>query len=169
MSAHMQPCVPARPWRGASRVRRGRCAGDVRLVCACALTAPAVRLWRQNGNTPLHLAAANGSLDCLRLLLDAGADVHAPGNVRCAAAPAGGTGAAATTLSHRACSASDTAAGAARQQGGWTPLHYAAMKGHSEALSLLLEREADANAQTKVRAAPRAFTRPGGRCRARQR
>src|SRR5262249_53286944 len=31
--------------------------------------------------TPLHFAAANGILECARLLLDAGADVHGAGDV----------------------------------------------------------------------------------------
>jgi len=35
----------------------------------------------QNGSTPLHLASGEGELDCVRLLLDRGADIEAKSNV----------------------------------------------------------------------------------------
>jgi ankyrin repeat protein len=49
-------------------------AGDLRQ----ALTAPgAVGLYAYDGWTPLHLASFFGRADAVRILLDAGADVHA--------------------------------------------------------------------------------------------
>jgi ankyrin repeat protein len=42
------------------------------------------------GNAPLHLAAAGGSLACVRLLLDARAEADGRNNVRCDASLARG-------------------------------------------------------------------------------
>jgi hypothetical protein len=41
----------------------------------------------QEGTTPLSFAAINGHADCVRLLLDAGADKNAADGVRCRFAP----------------------------------------------------------------------------------
>jgi ankyrin repeat protein len=41
-----------------------------------------VHSFNQNGNTALIVAAEEGRADCLRLLLDSGADIEASDNVR---------------------------------------------------------------------------------------
>ncbi|HTX42873.1 MAG TPA: ankyrin repeat domain-containing protein [Acidobacteriaceae bacterium] len=103
----------------------------------------AVRQFSGDGWTALHLAAAFGGPEAVRLLLAQGASVQAVSrnpqkNQPLHAALALGQETAAIRL------LLDAGADAnARQAGGFTPLHSAAAAGKGEAAALLLERGAD--------------------------
>jgi len=74
--------------------------------------------------TVLMVAAANGHTEVARLLIEAGADVHAKTEVK--------------DISR------------ARRYGGWTPLLLAARNGHTETIKLLIETGADIDAQNNM-------------------
>ena len=75
----------------------------------------------QDGQTPLHYAARNGSASVIPALVAAGADVNAKGGRD----------------------------GTDRTPQGHTPLHYAADGGHAAAVSVLLAEGADPNVKAK--------------------
>jgi hypothetical protein len=66
---------------------RRRCRADASRARAAVAAA-----WRaQAGDTPLHCAARAGKIDCVRLLVQRGADAGAKNNVRRATCAAAGT------------------------------------------------------------------------------
>jgi hypothetical protein len=97
----------------------------------------------QNGNTPLHSAVYYGHVGASRLLLAAGADVHALDNVR-SLSPKN----AHAPKTHMPPKGSQNAharpRARARTQDGGTPLHDAAVSGHIEMIRFLLDHGADA-------------------------
>ena len=120
-------------------------------------------LVQQGGNTALLWAAGNGQLDCMRLLLDAGADKDAKSNVRRALS----VGAfflksigvtirivcnVLVHLIHNDVSAQPLFPAATLQysQRGWTAMMYAARDGHANCVHLLLDVGADKNATNEV-------------------
>ena len=106
--------------------------------------------WFMNGNgstTPLYVCAMKGHLECVSLLLMAGADVHSA-HSRDGSTPLF----AACDQGHRACAERLLAAGAlvdaARHSDGRTPLAAACAHGHDECAQLLVEAGADVDRQT---------------------
>ncbi|KAL1496537.1 hypothetical protein AB1Y20_014143 [Prymnesium parvum] len=104
---------------------------------------------RQGGKSPLHLAAMNGHEGAVRLLLENSGDIAARDNVRVCACGwrrgRVGMGVALTPLAPAPCLS------APRRQVGFSPLHFAASKGHEGAVRLLLENNADTAAGDNVR------------------
>ncbi len=104
----------------------------------------------KDGITPLHLAAWNGQSDCVRALLQAGADVNARNTRK--------WGASGLTALHYAanegwsdCLRLLLEAGAQVDAGardGETPLHHAARRGHADILRQLLAAGAKVDAAT---------------------
>jgi ankyrin repeat protein len=112
-----------------------------------------VNRFSADGFTPLHLASFFGHAETVELLLDGGAEVGTVAKNAMRVQPL-----------HSAVAATDSGVGAptvarivrrliecgadvdARQQGGATPLHAAAMNGDAEVVQLLLEHGADPTA-----------------------
>ena len=95
------------------------------------------------GKTSLTCAAQGGHTDCVRLLLQRGADVNKPSESRSTATHyAAGSGHKETLLALLDNAGCDVDA-----RGNWemTPLMWAAQEGHTECAQLLLERDADAS------------------------
>ena len=98
--------------------------------------------WREM--TALVYSAKKGHIDCLRVLLDAGADVNAKnedGNTSLIYSAKKG---------HTDCLSALLDAGAdvnAKDKNGVTSLMYSARNGHSDCLRALLDAEADVNAK----------------------
>jgi ankyrin repeat protein len=100
--------------------------------------------------TPLHFAASNGRAECVRALLDSGADMDASSSVR-------------PPCSHLACFClcANTAAalsafsppGCSLVQDGLTPMHCAANCGSFKCLRALAEFGANKEAKSRVRCA----------------
>jgi len=98
-----------------------------------------------DGFTPLHLAAFFGQRDTVRLLLDRGAEVDAPGRGWMTGTPLH----SATSRRHAEIVDLLLEAGAdpnARQSGGWTPMHSAAHNGDARSVTLLLAKGGDPSA-----------------------
>ena len=94
-----------------------------------------------NGETSLTYAAQEGHTDCVRLLLQRGADVNKPSGCRSTAAHyAAERGHSETLLALLDNAGCDVDA---RGIWGMTPLMWAAQEGHTECAQLLLERGAD--------------------------
>jgi len=99
----------------------------------------------ENGKTPLFSAALNNHEECVKILIEHGADVnakafdkHSPLHL---AAKFGATKCAQLMIENNAdinCKDID----------GWTPLHYAAKKGHIYCLKLLIDNRAEINCKT---------------------
>ena len=92
-----------------------------------------------NGNTALHCAARSGHLDVARILLGRGAEVDARNyleiTIHCASTDIQADPWSSLILDEHL------------RDRGMTPLHYAASNGHPEVVLLLLERNAEVNAQ----------------------
>lgn len=103
------------------------------------------------GDTPLHCAITAGNTSAVRLLLQAGAQVHTRnthGNTPLhTAAEMGHTGIAQALL--QAGAVVDATAGFR-----WTPLMFAASNGHTATVQLLLKYGADPNAEDKLQQTP---------------
>jgi ankyrin repeat protein len=94
-------------------------AGDsARLTELLKQNADAVKQRNQEGMTPLHVAAREGHLDAVKVLLATGADMKAV----------------------------DDPKGKYRYPNGWTPLHYAVLSGNTAIAKLLIDKGADVNA-----------------------
>ena len=92
------------------------------------------------GCTPLFNAAANGHSDCVKLLLEAGADIKATDSILAMAAGSG----------NPECVRILIDAGAdvnAVDKYKYTPLHMAAFNGHGECVKLLIAKGAKINAR----------------------
>lgn len=101
----------------------------------------------EDGETPLHWAAANGYLKITKILISAGADVNAKnkyGQTPLHLAVSRGRLKVAEIL---------ISAGAddvnAKSNSGWTPLHVAAYQWYSEIAKVLLVHGADVNAKDR--------------------
>ena len=95
-------------------------------------------LRNNNGNTALHCAARDGHLEVARILLGRGAEVDARNHLTITIACASINGHAGR---------SELLLDEHLRDRGMTPLHYAAGNGHLEVVRLLLERNAEVNAQ----------------------
>jgi len=116
-----------------------------------------VRAFARDGFTPLHLAAFFGRIPVVELLLSRGAPVNEVSRNPSALRPLH------SAVAHRQpqvaleISRALVAAGAdvnATQQGGWTPLHAAALHGNLPLVRLLLEAGATANAKNDTGQTP---------------
>lgn len=96
-----------------------------------------------NGRTPLSIAAENGELEFLQLLLKCGAKINA---VDMEAAAAGGHLAIVAELIKHGADVNSRSANVRRI----TPLHIAAIWGNKEVVELLLEKGANVNAVGKA-------------------
>lgn len=121
-----------------------------------------------DGFTPLTLAAFCGQMEALALLLENGADPNL------AAANPSGVRPLHSAVAHRDREAAFLAAaalldaGAAPnvfQQGGWTPLHSAALHGHLDLVELLLRHGADPAAESDDGQTPTDLAREKGHAR----
>jgi ankyrin repeat protein len=84
---------------------------------------------------PLHRAAQEGHVDAVQYLVEKGANIEA------------------TSVRERGCIALRVLASCltACAQDGWTPLHWAAVYGHVDAVRYLVDKGANINATNKVR------------------
>ena len=101
----------------------------------------------QNGITPLLNAIFNGRLECVRLLLDRGADKEAAGQVR-----------SFSSLDRESACTERAVLGTVRagcMQDGNTPLLRAQWLGHLDCAKLLLDRGANNNVRCRIRRARR--------------
>ena len=92
------------------------------------------------GRTPLFNAAAYGHSDCVKLLLESGADIAATDSVLAIAAGSG----------NPECVRILIEAGAdvnLTSEDKWTPLHFAAFNGHCECVKLLIDKGAKINSR----------------------
>ncbi|MGB6132531.1 MAG: ankyrin repeat domain-containing protein [Acidobacteriaceae bacterium] len=137
--------------------------GDLgRLQALTAADPEAVRQFSGDGWTALHLAAAFGGSEAVRLLLERGASVGAVSgnpqkNQPLHAALALGQDTETIRLLLEAGADVN-----ARQAGGFTPLHSAAAAGKGEAVALLLERRADPRLADDQGKRPADFARERG-------
>lgn len=81
---------------------------------------------------PLHRAAGAGHIEICSYFLEIGADVNAVSYLPCQCL----------------CHAADTFSISQKDKSGRTPLHWAAISGHSNVVTLLLEKGADILAET---------------------
>jgi len=121
-----------------------------------------VRAFAHDGFTPLHLAAFFGRVPVVELLLSRGAPVNEVSRNPSALRPLH------SAVAHRVpqvaleISRALIAAGAdvnATQQGGWTPLHAAALHGNVPLVRLLLEAGATAGAKNDTGQTPAALAK----------
>jgi ankyrin repeat protein len=104
----------------------------------------------QYGDTPLHRASWNARLEAGQFLLNRGADIDVRDNSNNTALLC------ATFMVHTEFTRMLLERGAMIDacEGGWTPLHWAAMKGEIGAVQLLLEHGADVNVRDKYGETP---------------
>ncbi len=101
-----------------------------------------------DGFTPLHLAAAADRAEIAEALIAAGANVEARDRVNFT--PLLATAAATETTARTATLLIGAGAKVNVQtDAGWTPLHYAARRGHVDIVQRLLDRDADTTIKTK--------------------
>jgi ankyrin repeat protein len=124
-----------------------------------------VHAFSPDGFTPLHLSAFFGRASAARVLLDRGADLEAESRNGSHQRPIH------SAAAHRQMGVSieivrlllDRGADANRkQEGGYTPLHQAAARGHLKMVELLLERNAEVNARTDDGRTPLTLARDNG-------
>lgn len=113
-----------------------------RLTRLVAQDPRAVHAHSADGFTPLHLATFFAEFECVRVLLQRGANVEALSQNAMAlraihSASAGGSTEIVERLLQSGADANS------RQQGGWTPLHAAAASGRLDMLRALLAHGAD--------------------------
>jgi ankyrin len=117
------------------------------------------------GYTPLHYAAANGSIKATELLLARGADINARGKIgitplhaACGLLtpirPGEGSSEAAIYLINRGGDVSTT------DGFGLTPIHYAAAHGRLDVINVLLNKGIDINAGNKIVGTPLHYAFP---------
>ena len=109
----------------------------------------------KNGMTPLALAAANGKLDIVNLLLEKKSDIHSrskDGWTPILLATEGGHTEVVAALLERGAEKNDAL------PNGWTSLHLAADNGTSDTLRLLIGAKANVNAQTGPGSSPEGAT-----------
>lgn len=117
----------------------------------------------REGDTPLHLASLYGQAECVRVLLEAGADagVRDPD----ASTPLHDAAAGGYTEVVRLLLASDPCLAASRDDDGDTPLHNAARGSHAACAELLLGAGADPRATNHALETPVQMTEEGTLCR----
>ena len=135
--------------------------GDGETVCKLVKAHPELFDAKANdGNTPLHFAAALGHKDVAELLLAKGADVNAKaynGFVPLHVAAAKGQKDLAELLLAKGADVN------AKDNDGMTPLHWAARYGYKDLVEMLLAKGADVNARRNDGSTPLHFAAREGR------
>ena len=107
----------------------------------------AIAAYSPDGFTPLHLSCFLGHFHCAQLLIRGAADVHAVAENPMAVAPIH-SAAAGRHLDIVKLLLDQGACVNARQHGGWTALHAAAMLGDEAMVDVLLKAGADAGLES---------------------
>jgi RNA polymerase sigma factor (sigma-70 family) len=134
--------------------------GDTERVAAVLDDKPELLdAFSDEGFTALALASHFGHLDCLRLLIERGADVslvsrHPIGSTPLIGALFGKQVEAAKILIDHGADVSTQRGGRGWPRSGWRPLHYAAAYGFVDVIGALLARGADARAQDDMGRTP---------------
>nr|XP_047906572.1 ankyrin repeat domain-containing protein SOWAHC-like isoform X5 [Anser cygnoides] len=120
---------------------QGAAGGDLPVLSHLLQQEPALATKKDftSGFTALHWAAKHGKEDMAAMLVDAGADINMRAHVSTGPGWRSLPGRGVLSTSHVVPGSAPTAA-LSLGQGGYTPLHIAALHGHRQIVDLLIER-----------------------------